>query len=141
MGKSQIVALVNVHGGHDEQILALVGVCINRIKGLLFAQGIRRINVMKNYKTLAPAELVTGDGRPLAKRLGREITREIERLALVQEQLVEIEHERDQAAEEAYDLLSAAGTSTRTMRPPSTRSGQTLQVDLISAILASIALL
>jgi transposase len=70
---------------------------INRIKGLLFGQGIRGINVMKNYKTLAPAELVTGDGRPLAKRLGREITREIDRLALVQEQLVETEHERDQA--------------------------------------------
>ena len=70
---------------------------INRIKGLLFAQGIRGINVMKDYKTLAPAELVTGDGRPLPKRLGREITREIERLALVQEQLVETERERDQA--------------------------------------------
>jgi transposase len=70
---------------------------INRIKGLLFGQGIRGINVMKNYKTLAPAELITGNGRSLPKRLGREITREIERLALVQEQLVEIEHERDQA--------------------------------------------
>ena len=70
---------------------------VNRIKGLLFGQGIRGINVMKNYKTLAPAELVTGDGRPLPNRLGREITREIERLALVQEQLVEVEHERDQA--------------------------------------------
>ncbi len=32
-------------------------------------------------------------------------------------------------------------TSTRTTRPPSTRSAQTLQVDFISAILASIALL
>jgi len=70
---------------------------INRIKGLLFGQGIRGINVMKNYKTLAPAELVTGDGRPLPKRLGREITREIERLALVQEQLVKVERERDLA--------------------------------------------
>jgi len=70
---------------------------VNRIKGLLFGQGIRGINVMKNYKTLAPAELVTGDGRPLPNRLGREITREIERLALVQEQLVETERERDQA--------------------------------------------
>jgi len=70
---------------------------INRIKGLLFAQGIRGINVMKDYKSLAPAELITGHGRSLPKRLGREITREIERLALVQEQLVEIEHERDQA--------------------------------------------
>ena len=70
---------------------------INRIKGLLFAQGIRGINVKKYYKTLAPADLVTGDGHPLPKRLGREITREIERLALVQEQLVETERERDQA--------------------------------------------
>jgi len=67
---------------------------INRIKGLLFGQGIRGINVKKYYKTLAPAELVTGDGRPLPKRLGREITREIQRLALVQEQLVEVERER-----------------------------------------------
>jgi hypothetical protein len=31
LGESQIVALVDVHGGHDEQILALVGACINRI--------------------------------------------------------------------------------------------------------------
>jgi transposase len=70
---------------------------INRIKGLLFGQGIRGINVKKYYKTLAPAELVTGDGRPLPKRLGREITREIQRLAMVQEQLVEVERERDLA--------------------------------------------
>ena len=70
---------------------------VNRIKGLLFGQGIRGINVMKNYKTLAPAELVTGDGRPLPKRLGREITREIERLAQVQAQIVEVERERDKA--------------------------------------------
>jgi len=89
---------------------------INRIKGLLFGQGIRGINVMKGYKTLAPAELVTGDGRPLPKRLGREITREIERLALVQEQLVEIECERDReptpcAATERkrHDLLRLNG--------------------------------
>ena len=70
---------------------------INRIKGLLFAQGIRGINILKDYKTLAPAELVTGDGRPLPKRLGREITREIERLAQVQAQIVEGERERDKA--------------------------------------------
>ncbi len=70
---------------------------INRIKGLLFGQGIRGINVKKYYKTLAPAELVTGDGRPLPERLGREISRELERLALVQEQLVEVARERDLA--------------------------------------------
>ncbi len=50
---------------------------INRIKGLLFGQGIRGINVKVRYKTLTPAALVTADGRPLPDRLGREITREI----------------------------------------------------------------
>ncbi len=70
---------------------------INRIKGLLFGQGIRGINVKRHYKTLTPAELVTGDGRPLPERLGRELTREIERLAQVQAQIVEIERERDTA--------------------------------------------
>ena len=71
---------------------------INRIKGLLFGQGIRGIKVKSRYKTLTPATLVTADGRPLPERLGREITQEIERLALVQAQIVEIEHERDHPA-------------------------------------------
>ena len=71
---------------------------INRIKGLLFGQGIRGINVKSRTKTLTPAALVTGDGRPLPERLGREIAREIERLALVQAQIVVIEHERDHPA-------------------------------------------
>ncbi len=70
---------------------------INRIKGLLFGQGIRGINVKSRYKSLTPADLVTGDGRPLPERLGREIARETQRLALVQEQLAEVERERDQA--------------------------------------------
>ncbi len=70
---------------------------INRIKGLLFGQGIRGINVKSRYKTLTPADLVTGDGRPLPERLAREIAREIQRVALVQEQLREIERDRDLA--------------------------------------------
>ena len=52
---------------------------INRIKGLLFGQGIRGINVKSRTKSLKLAELVTGDGRALPERLGREIAREIER--------------------------------------------------------------
>ena len=70
---------------------------INRIKGLLFGQGIRGINVKAHYKTLTPAALVTGDGRPLPDRLGRETTREIARLAQVQAQIIETERERDKA--------------------------------------------
>ena len=89
---------------------------INRIKGLLFGQGIRGINVKKDYKTLAPAALVTGDGRPLPERLGREITREIARLAQVQAQITEIERERDLAStscaateRKRHDLLRLKG--------------------------------
>ncbi len=70
---------------------------INRIKGLLFGQGIRGINVKARYKSLKPAALNTGDGRALPDRLGREIAREIERLAQLQKQIVEIERERDKA--------------------------------------------
>jgi transposase len=70
---------------------------INRIKALLFGQGIRGINVKARYKTLVPVKLITGDGHHLPERLSREIVREIERLALVQEQIAEIERERDLA--------------------------------------------
>ena len=44
---------------------------INRIKGLLFGQGIRGINVKSKYKTLQIDKLVTGDGRPLPPRLAQ----------------------------------------------------------------------
>ena len=80
---------------------------INRIKGLLFGQGIRGINVKSRYKTLTPSELVTGDGRPLPERLGREITREIERLAQVQAQIVAVERERD------HPVTSCAATERK----------------------------
>ena len=85
---------------------------INRIKGLLFAQGIRDINVKSRYKTLAVDEFVTGDGHRLPPRLAGEITQEIHRLAMVQEQIAEIERERDaapttcEATERKRDLLS-----------------------------------
>ena len=85
---------------------------INRIKGLLFAQGIRDINVKSRYKTLAVDELVTGDGHRLPPRLAGEIAREIRRLATVQEQIADIERERDaapttcEATERKRDLLS-----------------------------------
>ncbi len=70
---------------------------INRIKGLLFGQGIRGINVKSQYKTLAVDNLVTGDGHRLPPRLACEIAREIQRLAMVQEQIAKIERERDTA--------------------------------------------
>jgi transposase len=62
---------------------------------LLFAQGIRIDNTIP--KTLALEKLVTGDGRPLRPRLSAEIDREMKRFAMVQEQIDEIEKERDTA--------------------------------------------
>ena len=92
----------------------------NRIKGLLFGQGIRGINVKSRYKTLKPPELVTGDGRPLPDRLGREITREIERLAQVQAQIVSVERERDHPV----DILRGDGDQApRSVAPEGPRPG------------------
>jgi transposase len=70
---------------------------VNRIKGLLFAQGIRGINVKAGYKTLRIDKLVTGEGPSLPPRLAREIKREIDRLELVQQQIAAIEEERDES--------------------------------------------
>src|SRR6516162_11358292 len=61
---------------------------INRIKGLLFGQGIRGISVKTKTRSLQIDKLVTGDGRPLPPRLASEITREIARLALIQSSLL-----------------------------------------------------
>lgn len=70
---------------------------INRIKGLLFAQGIRDLNIKTCYKRLELDKLVTGEGRSLPPRLTQEIAREIERLAMIQEQIAELERELDEA--------------------------------------------
>ncbi len=72
----------------------------------------RSLNLKSRYKTLAIDKLVTGDGHRLLPRLAGEIAREIQRLAMVQEQIAEIERERDaapttcEATERKRDLLS-----------------------------------
>src|SRR5262249_46964493 len=70
---------------------------VNRIKGLLFAQGIRGINVKARYKTLRIDKLVTGEGFSFKQKTAYEITREIDRLGLVQQQIAAIEQERDKS--------------------------------------------
>src|SRR5262245_47310937 len=69
----------------------------NRIKGLLFAQGIRGIDVKARYKTLQLGKPVTGEGRRLTTRLAEEITRGIDRLARVPQQIAASEEERDES--------------------------------------------
>ncbi|MCB1519144.1 MAG: IS110 family transposase [Hyphomicrobiaceae bacterium] len=66
---------------------------VNRIKGLLFAYGIRNLGCRCDRLVLDG--LMTGDGRPLPERLKAEITREMVRLKQVQAQIAEVEKERD----------------------------------------------
>lgn len=63
----------------------------NRIKGLLFGQGIRDVEPRDRAFVTGLAELHTGDGRALPSRLLDEIRREHERLWLVDKQIKELE--------------------------------------------------
>jgi transposase len=70
---------------------------INRIKGLLFAQGIRGIEPKLRRTRIKFAALTTAEGKPLPEHLRRELEREYQRLDLVQDQLRAVEQERDAA--------------------------------------------
>jgi transposase len=70
---------------------------INRIKGLLFAQGVRDIKPKLRRTRIDFAALETAEGHPLPDRLRRELEREYARLSLIATQLREVEKERDTA--------------------------------------------
>ncbi|MDF2118189.1 IS110 family transposase [Roseiarcaceae bacterium H3SJ34-1] len=63
----------------------------NRIKGLLHAQGIRDVSPRKRGFIASLAQMHTGDGLPLPRRLKQEISREHERLEIVDKQLSALE--------------------------------------------------
>lgn len=66
---------------------------INRIKGLLFAQGIRVDVIRKSFPAMVQV-IRTGDGRALLEGLRDRVVREFRRLQLVVEQIRELEQER-----------------------------------------------
>ena len=68
---------------------------VNRIKGLLFAQGISDYEPLHRNRRERLEELITGDGRPLPECLKAQISRELDRLELVIEQVKAVEAERD----------------------------------------------
>ncbi|KKW90321.1 MULTISPECIES: IS110 family transposase [Sphingobium] len=76
---------------------------INRIKGLLFAQGVGDYEPLRTNRRARLEELVTGDGRSLPCHVKREIERELDRLELVMRQIREVERERDAMLEMATD--------------------------------------
>lgn len=68
---------------------------VNRIKGLLFAQGISGYEPLRRDRRQRLAELRTGDGRELPTHLRVQISRELDRLELLLEQIKAVEVERN----------------------------------------------
>jgi transposase len=68
---------------------------VNRIKGLLFSQGIRDYEPLRRDRRANLEALYTGDGRLLPDHLKAQISRELDRLELLLEQIKAVEAERD----------------------------------------------
>ena len=86
---------------------------INRIKGLLAAQGIADYEPMRQNCRERLEELRTGDGRPLPPRLKAEIGRELERLELLRRQIAAVEAERGALVQEEAPAQTPAGLLMR----------------------------
>ena len=88
---------------------------VNRIKGLLFSQGASGYEPLRRDRRQRLDELRTGDGRPLPKHIRAQISRELDRLELLLEQIKAVEAERDallaapQVAAPAAMLLDIKG--------------------------------
>jgi transposase len=81
---------------------------VNRIKGLLFAQGVGDYEPLHRHRRARLDELQTGDGRALPAHLKTQILREIDRLELLLAQIKAVEAERDELLSE---LATPAGGS------------------------------
>jgi transposase len=81
---------------------------VNRIKGVLFAQGISDYEPLRGDRRQRLEALRTGDGRPLPPHLKAQIGRELDRLELLLEQLKAVEAERNAVLEPANDAAPVA---------------------------------
>ena len=82
---------------------------VNRIKGLLFAQGVSGYQPLRRERRARLDELRTGDGRDLPPHLKAQLLRELDRLELVLAQIKAVEAERDAVlAEEPQDRETPA---------------------------------
>ena len=68
---------------------------VNRVKGLLFCQGITGYEPLRRDRRKRLEELRTGDGRPLPNHLKAQVCREFDRIELLIEQIKAVEAERD----------------------------------------------
>jgi transposase len=68
---------------------------VNRIKGLLFAQGVSDYAPLRRNRRKRLEGLRTGDGRPLPVHLKTQISRELDRLELLLDQIHSVEAEQE----------------------------------------------
>ena len=68
---------------------------VNRVKGLLFSQGVSGYEPLRRDRRQRLDELTTGDGRSLPMHLKTQISRELDRLELLLAQIKLAEAERD----------------------------------------------
>lgn len=85
---------------------------VSRIKGLLFSIGIRDYKLGRRARREHLEELRMGDGQPLPAFLKAQISRELDRLDLLDEQIKVIEVERDRLCRVADNTSSQAVLST-----------------------------
>jgi transposase len=78
---------------------------VNRIKGLLFAQGVFGYEPLREGRRERLEDLRTGDGRPLPVHLKAQIIRELDRLEVVLAQLKTVAAERDALLKPASDEM------------------------------------
>jgi transposase len=79
---------------------------VNRVKGLLFGQGVSGYEPLKRDRRKCLETLVTGDGRQLPPALKAQISRELDRIEMLVEQIKDVEQARDA-------MLVAAEASSR----------------------------
>lgn len=86
-----------------ERLKAERGRLVNRIKGLLFAQGVRLERIQVRDWTNQVAHFRDFEGQPLAADLCGDLCRSGERLALIECQLKELEAEQERRVREAAE--------------------------------------
>lgn len=82
-------------GRERKQLIAERVEHVNRIKGLLFSQGVADYEPLHKDRRRRLEELRTGDGRLLPKYMRDQIERELDRLELLLKQIKAVEDERD----------------------------------------------
>ena len=104
-GEPHVCAMVHVPSAEEEdqrrisrERKTLIGervTHVNRIKGLLYSQGVSGYEPLHRDRRKHLDELNTGDGRDLPVHLKRQISRELDRLELLLEHIKSVETDRN----------------------------------------------